>query len=89
MSEEDSSEELRKLQNKPKKGPGPFIRLSGIGLQMGVTIIAGAYLGKYLDAEYGSSEDSNGWTIGLTLFAVAASLYNVIRQVNKLNKDND
>jgi F0F1-type ATP synthase assembly protein I len=62
-----------------------YARLSGIGLQMGVTIFLGAQLGRYLDGKYPS--DKKWWTIGLTLFAVVASLYSVLRQVNRLNDE--
>ena len=62
-----------------------FVRLSGIGLQMGVTIFLGAYLGKYLDEKYPS--DKKWFTIGLTLFSVAVALYNVLRQVNRINNE--
>jgi len=55
-----------------------------VGLQMGVTIYLGAKLGKWLDAEYPS--DKNWFTIGITLFAVAISLYHLIQQVNRINK---
>lgn len=64
-----------------------FARLSGIGLQMGVTIFIGAYLGKLLDEKYPSNK--KWFTIGLTLLFVAISLYNVLRQVNKLNDEDD
>ena len=64
-----------------------FARLSGIGLQMGATIFLGAYLGKYLDAKYPA--DKKWFTIGITLFAVAISLYNVLRQVNRINSEDD
>ena len=70
-----------------KKGVPKFARLSGVGLQMGATIFLGAYLGKYLDEKYPS--DKRWFTIGLTLFAVALALYNVLRQVNKINSEDD
>lgn len=62
-------------------------RLSGIGIQMGLTIFLGAYLGKYLDSKYPS--DKNWYTIGLTILSVAIALYNVLRQVNKINAEDD
>ena len=72
-------------EKKPKNEVPRFARLSGIGLQMGATIFLGAYLGKYLDAAY--PMEKKWWTIGLTLFAVVVSLYNVLRQVNKINNE--
>ena len=73
-----------------KKSKGPknrFLRLSGIGAQMGVTIFLGAYIGRWLDDAYPS--DKKWWTIGLTLFSVVVALYSVLKQVNKLNEFED
>jgi F0F1-type ATP synthase assembly protein I len=66
-----------------QKKPNRFIRLSGIGIQMAATIFLGAFLGRYLDDKY--PMEKKWWTIGLTIFAVAISLYNVLKQVNRLN----
>lgn len=73
---EDRNESLRRAA-----------RFSGIGLQMGATIFAGAYFGKYLDQKY--PMEKNWFTIGLTIFSVAIALYFVLRQVNKLNAEDD
>lgn len=67
-----------KLRNK-------FVRLSGAGIQMGVTIFLGAYIGKKLDAKY--PMEKNWFTIGFTLFSVFVAIYNVLRQVNKINEE--
>jgi F0F1-type ATP synthase assembly protein I len=67
-----------------KKPLNTAIQLSGVGIQMGVTIFLGAKLGKWLDAKY--PNDHNWFTIGITLFAVGVSLYNLIQQVNRINK---
>jgi F0F1-type ATP synthase assembly protein I len=67
------------------KGRSRFARLSGIGLQMGITIFLGAYLGKYLDSKYPS--DKKWFTIGFTLLSVALALYNVLKQVNRINEE--
>jgi|TARA_B110000879_G_scaffold68388_1_gene95750 F0F1-type ATP synthase assembly protein I len=72
---------------KKSSGSSRYIRLSGIGAQMAATIFLGAILGRYLDDTYRS--DKKWFTIGITLFAVAISLYNVLRQVNKLNSKDD
>jgi F0F1-type ATP synthase assembly protein I len=74
-------------QKKESKGPSRFAQLSGVGLQMGVTIFLGAYLGKYLDGKY--PMDKKWWTIGLTITAVAIALYNVLRQLNRINSEDD
>ena len=76
--------------NQFSKKPKPrnnFIRLSGIGLQMGATIFLGAYAGKFLDQKFPSNK--NWFTIGLTILAVAISLYNILKQVNRINQEED
>ena len=64
-----------------------YARFSGIAFQMGGTIFAGAYLGKWLDSLY--PMEKKWFTIALTLLSVAAALYNVLRQVNKINQEQD
>ena len=64
-----------------------YARFSGIAFQMGSTIFLGAYLGRYLDDKYPSNK--KWFTIGLTIFAVAVSLYNIVRQLNKINAEDD
>lgn len=76
----DNSEDRRKALRR-------YAKLSGIGLQMGVTIFLGAQLGKYLDTKFPS--DKKWWTIGLTLFAVVISLYSVLKQVNRINTEDE
>ena len=76
----------KKLSNKPRQS-NQFLRLTGIAAQMGITIFLGAYFGKWLDGKYPS--DKNWYTIGFTLLSVAIALFNVLRQVNKINNDKD
>jgi len=52
---------------------------------MGATIFLGAYAGKWLDQKYPS--EKNWFTIILTLLSVAIALFNVLRQVNKMNDE--
>ena len=51
---------------------------------MGATIFLGAYFGKWLDAKY--PHDKKWFTMLFTLLAVALSLYNVIKELNKINE---
>lgn len=74
-----------KSSKKKSKQPNKFAQLSGIGLQMGVTIFLGAYAGKWLDQKYPSNK--NWFTIGLTIFAVGLALFNILRQINKINDE--
>ena len=62
-----------------------WLALINIPIQMGIVIFVLSYLGKWLDEQYGNS--SNTYTKIVTLIGVFLALYNVIRQVNQLNKD--
>lgn len=58
------------------------MRLSGAGLQMGLTIYLFNFLGTWLNNYF----QKEFLEITLTLFGVFASMYLLIRQVNKLNQ---
>ncbi|HLV40765.1 MAG TPA: AtpZ/AtpI family protein [Brumimicrobium sp.] len=76
--------------SKDKKGKStgnPYIRFSSIAIQMGVVITAGALGGDWLDEKQENSFPI--WTLVLTLFAIFASLYQIIREVIKMGKDED
>ena len=68
---------------KPKKQLNKYIRLTGIGIQMGVTIYAGAYFGKWLDGKYSGEQQT--YTIIFTLLALVVSFYSLIKQIKDLN----
>ncbi len=68
---------------KPKKSLNKYIRLTGIGLQMGITIYLASYLGKWLDVKY--PNEHNLYTIGLTLAGVAVSFYSLLAQIKNIN----
>ena len=76
-----------KEKNRKNKSLIKYARFSAVSFQMGATIFLGAYGGKLLDEKY--SVDKKWFTIVLTLLAVAISLYVVLRQVNKLNSEDD
>ncbi|WP_245896852.1 AtpZ/AtpI family protein [Kordia periserrulae] len=59
------------------------MRLSGAGLQMGITIYGCNYLGNWLDTTY----DKGFWETSLTLFGVFMSIYFIINQVIQISKD--
>ncbi len=69
--------------SKGKKEVKYWLSLTGIAVQMGVIIYLGARLGQWLDTKY--QNEKNTYTIILTLFAVAISMYLVIQQTKKLN----
>lgn len=71
-------------QQQPKK-ENPLKQvaiLSGIGIQMGAIIYLFVLLGKWLDANYNNGEKL--FIIICTLLGVAASLYVVIKQLNRI-----
>lgn len=67
------------------QGVKRWLVLSAIGLEMGAIIYLFVQLGKWLDASYGDA-DSKLYLIICTLFGVAASLFLVLKQTNRLNK---
>ena len=77
MNQQDQN---KKLPKKPLKNWAVF---SSIGLQMGLTIFLGNKLGAWLDKRYHLDflEET------LTMVAIFASMYLIIRRVNKLNDE--
>ena len=69
-------------EKKPKKQLNKYIVLTGIGLQMGITIYLAASLGKWLDAKY---TENNTYTIIVTLLGVVLSFYSLLRQIKNLD----
>lgn len=67
-----------------KNGIGDYVKYSGFAIQMGVTIFAGAYLGKYLDAKY--PMEKKWFTMLFTVLAVFLSLFNLLRQLKNDEK---
>ena len=73
-------------QKLPQKKPlNKFIRFTGAGLQMGLTIYFFNWLGKWLDKTY--SKDFLETL--LTLLAVFTSMYLIIKQVIEVSKSDD
>lgn len=62
-----------------------WLVLINIPIQMGIVIFIFSFFGKWLDENYGNS--TNDYTKIVTLVGVFLALYNVIRQVNQLNKN--
>ena len=69
-----------------KRKPGKPLKnvavLSGITIQMGVTIYLFVLLGKFLDTKFNNGDKM--YIIIMTLLGVAISLYTVIKQVNRI-----
>lgn len=71
------------IQNNKNKPLNKWIQLISIPAQMGVVIFLFAYLGQYLDEKY----HSENYVKVFTVVGVFLAMYNVIRQVNQLNKN--
>jgi len=72
-------------KNEPKKSD--YLRYSSLGFQMAITIGLFAWLGNYLDTKY-ETEDPY-YSIACILFGIAVALYQVIREVIMMSKENN
>lgn len=71
------------MQNNKNKPLNKWIQLISIPAQMGMVIFLFAYLGQYLDEKY----QSENYVKIFTVLGVFLALYNVIRQVNQMSKN--
>ena len=74
-----------KMPKKKKKQRNRFLALSSLPFQMGITIYLGAYFGEYLDQKH--STDKPWFTISCVFLSLITSLYIVVQQLNRINKD--
>lgn len=72
---------------KKKKQLNKYIRLTGVGMQMGVTMYLAAYFGKKLDAHFGFEKKT--FTLILILIGLGASLWSIISQLKKIQDDKE
>lgn len=72
------------MGNKPDNNRNRWLILLNIPLQMGLIIFLFSWFGSWLDTKYDNLENTN--QILFTLIGVGVALYNVVRQVNQLNK---
>ncbi|MCG2610341.1 AtpZ/AtpI family protein [Flavobacterium sp. SM15] len=72
------------MEQQDKRPNNKWMALINIPFQMGLIIFAFSWLGTWLDEKYPNPNDL--YVKGLTLFGVFVALYNVIRQVNDLNR---
>ena len=70
-----------------KNNLNKWLVFMGIPFQMGIVIFLFTYFGIWLDEKY-SNGSSSLFTIIFSLLSVFISLYNVIRQVKNINKNN-
>lgn len=71
----------------PKPKRNKWIVLTGIPIQMGVIIYVFAWLGGWLDEKYANPDRL--YTKVLVLVGVGLALYNLYRQVQQLNKNDE
>ena len=76
---------MSKQENQKKKPLNKFVRLSGVGLQMGITIYFAAYFGNKLDASY--QLEKNYFTLVFVLVAFIGTFISLLIQLKKINDD--
>lgn len=69
---------------KPKNSLNKYLKLTGIAVQMGVTIYLAVYVGKKLDLAY--PNQNNWYTLIFTLIGLIVAFYAVLVQTKKLNE---
>jgi ATP synthase protein I len=74
------------VEEKPQQEPRKVGRFLGLGAQMAAVIGGSVWLGVFLDGKY--NKGGQAWTVCLALFGVAVALYQVIREVINMSKDN-
>lgn len=77
-------EEPKKKEDNPLR---KYVRFSTVALQMGIVIAAGALGGRWIDQKQG--DEFPLWTLILTLIAIFGSLFQVIREVIKMGKEDE
>ncbi len=70
--------------NQNKKNHNKWLSLINIPIQMGIIIFAFACFGSWLDENYPSPKVY--YNKVLAIVGVGLAMYNVIRQVNQMNK---
>ncbi len=77
---EHTGRDLRRLEEKERR-PAGFVGIlfygGTLGLLFVVPVVAGAYLGRWLDSL--AAGYSVRWTVSLIVLGIAAGIYNVVR----------
>lgn len=69
-----------------EKKPNKFVQLTGIGLQIGVTIYLASLLGKMLDEKYNTRKPY--FTLSIIFVVFVLNMFLLVKKLNKLNEDN-
>jgi F0F1-type ATP synthase assembly protein I len=69
-----------------KKQLNKYVSLASIPFQIGSVVYIGSYLGKILDLKFGFVKPP--WmTLIFVLFAIVLSFYSIIKQLQRINKN--
>ncbi len=68
-------------EERKTEGVNQYLKFSGMGMQMAITIGLFAWLGTFLDKKF--QTDQPLWTAGLSLLGVFAGLYLMLKQLPK------
>ena len=69
-----------------KKQLNKYVSLASIPFQIGFIVYIGSYFGKILDLKYGFVKTP--WmTLIFVLFAIGLSFYSIIKQLQRMNKN--
>lgn len=71
-----------KNQKQPKKQPKSWAVLSGVAVQMGVTLYIASRAGKALDAHW---ETGRVFTIVCLMLVLIANMYGLVKFLNRYN----
>ncbi len=74
-------------KNKRRVKLRKYAHLSGVGIQMGVTIYLASYLGKWLDEYFATG--NNTYTLIVTMIGVVISFISLLAQLKRINKKYD
>jgi len=75
------------IKPKKKEQLNKYLQLTTVVFQMGITIYLGAYFGKWLDNYFQTSNKT--FVIITTLLALVISIWNILRQLKKINEKYD
>ena len=73
------------MSQKSKKQLNKYIRFTGIGFQLGVTIYLAVYIGKKLDSHF--LMEKKLFTLGFILISLIASIWSIVKQLEKINNE--
>lgn len=79
-SKASSKEEgfARSKAKRSKSTARSYAKYSGMAMQMGVIILAGVYLGKYLDSYF---QTTPYLLVAMSLFSIFAALYTTLKDI--------